>query len=186
MAEPQWNGAPEPPRELQEAIGSIFTGERCLTVQAADQAIRAELVELGMSDWRIHRGLGITNDGCVSAGIDTVHGRIRLDGVQHPDVRKALDLVAEELLERCATKDDAVAMVASTLSGFGETGWEIRGSDLVGGPLDRLDEIKRHAEAGCAVYSGTGMTPEGTRQYYIGGLNGDSMAPASPDPSTQR
>jgi hypothetical protein len=175
-----WSGDPTPPANLDEAVTQVFAGQRCVTAADAERKIQARLTALGFTEWKVSRGLGVVTDGCVSAGIDTANGVVHLTSSLRPEVSDALAAVANDLIDRCLGRQGATMLVRSVLNDLGETNWEIQVSGMVGGPLDRLDEIKQHALAGCFVYSGTGMAADGTRLFFIGGLDAEeTLRPSS-------
>lgn len=67
-------------------------------------------------------------------------------------------------------KEEVTALIEAVLVEAGMDGWEIRtdGPGIVG-PGDRIEEIERHVENGCWIYSTTGWTAEGTRLFWIAG-----------------
>jgi hypothetical protein len=169
---PAWKGDPAPPPHLAEAVNQVFTEGRCISAAEADETIRVRLHDLGYAEWEIKWGPGVQSKSCVGAAVDTVAGRIVLIRGLRPEVKEALMLVADELLNLCLGKEEAAGLITSALTGLGETGWQLRTDGPIGGPLDRLDEVERHVDAGCFIYSGTGLTADGGRVYYIGGRQG--------------
>lgn len=157
------------PTGISEAVGEAWSTGECVTARTASQILRARLLEIGQADWTVTMEPGVKPDGCVAPTIDATRTQIRLNQALRPEVRVALERVADELLETCLGREDAARLVSVTLNGLGETDWELRSDGPIGGPIDRLDEIELHVEAGCFIYSGTGLTPEGRRQYFIGG-----------------
>jgi hypothetical protein len=55
------------------------------------------------------------------------------------------------------------------LEGLGQSGFEIRSGGAIGGPVDRFQEVVRHVEAGCVIYSTVGFSEEGVRVYWLAG-----------------
>lgn len=159
---------PEPPGDLQMAVSQALD-EACVTAPEAEGRIRARLGDMGYTEWVISLGPGVRAGGCVSASIQTLEQRILLMMAPRSEVIEALEVAAEELLDRCLGKEDATDLVASVLTSLGETGWEIRSDGPVGAPIGRRDEVMRHFEAGCFSYSGMGWTEDGVRLYFIAG-----------------
>ncbi|MGH7555584.1 MAG: hypothetical protein ACREMQ_21495 [Longimicrobiales bacterium] len=151
------------------ALDRVFAGPACVTAGDAGDALVLSLQELGYADWTVDWGPGVRADGCVSSTIDTVGKRIIFIMALRPEVKLALTRVAEDLLDRCLGIGEATALITFVLTDLGETNWELRTDGPIGGPLDRLDEVVGHVQAGCTVYSGTGWTEDGTRLYFIAG-----------------
>lgn len=168
-ADASFAGDSGPPTGISEAVGELWSSEECITARTARQTLRTGLDGSGHADWTVTMDPGVTLDDCVAPTIDASTEQIRLSPALRPEVRGALERVADELLERCLGREDAAELVSSTLAGLGETEWELRSDGPIGGPIDRLEEIERHVAAGCFIYSGTGLTPDGHRLYFIGG-----------------
>jgi hypothetical protein len=162
-------GDPSPPANLAAALAEVLAEEECLPPDRAEAAIRASLVELGLTGWDVTPAPGARDASCVSAWIDTVGQEIHLSMALHPDVKTGLEDVADQLLRECRTKDEAADLVRSVLIGAGEDGWELRTDGGIAGPSDRKEEIRQHVADGCWIYAGTGWTADGTRLYWIGG-----------------
>jgi hypothetical protein len=163
-----WDVDPLPPTDLEQAVNEVF-GSGCISASEAEDGVETRLTELGYSDWHVSRGAGVRVDGCVSAMIDTVNRQVRLLMALRPQVKAALYHAANRLLDECMSQEEATSLVSSVLADLDELRWEIQSTGLVGGPLNRLDEVERHVAAGCWVYTGTGWTADGTRLFYIGG-----------------
>ena len=159
-----------PAPEVQDGVMTLFGEDRCVAADAAASQVRAKLDALGRSDWAVIHGPGAQGATCVGAAIDAEARQVVLLMALEPQTREGLDAVAERLLQECRSKDEAVQMVKSALEGAGADAWELRtdGSRSYG-PSDRIDEINRHVEQGCWIYSGTGWTADGTRIYWVGG-----------------
>jgi hypothetical protein len=72
------------------------------------------------------------------------------------------------LLASCYSESEVVDLLNRKLADSGEEHFEVVNNGAVGGPLDRMDEIRRHVAAGCTILTGTGWTQEGVRLYFIG------------------
>jgi hypothetical protein len=81
----------------------------------------------------------------------------------------ALERAREDLYARRLTKVEATDYLASVLRRLAETGFEIRTDGPVAAPPDRFDDVMRHVEAGCFIYSGSGWTSRGTAIFYLAG-----------------
>ncbi len=99
--------------------------------------------------------------------------RFRVDKVWAPGTRDpakdALATVASRTYDVCMTKDDATAAVDTVLRASGIADWEVRSDGPVAGPLEKLDGIIAHVRSGCFIYSGTGLSAEGRRIFYVVG-----------------
>lgn len=129
------------------------------------------MVALGREDWSVRRQLDIRTSGCVTYSINPVSKEIGLLPALHPDVRHALEFVREELYTRCLSEDDATRYLRAKLEGAGEVEFEIRSDGPVGAPRERFDEVMRHVEAGCFIYSGPGWMEDGTPVFYLAGVS---------------
>lgn len=167
--DPRFTTDANPPTSISEVVEALWVGDDCITAETATQTLGASLREIDPPGWAVTLGPGVKADDCVAPITDVASQQIRLTQALRPEVRVALERVADELLERCLGRDDAAQLVRSTLADLDGSDWQLRDDGPIGGPIDRLEEIKRHVEAGCFIYSGTGLTPEGHRLYFIGG-----------------
>lgn len=162
-AQPVQSVAPE-----VEAILSDVFDEACVTTLNAER----RLSDLSQFDWSVVREIGVGTDNCVGYSALPSSRTVVLSFSLHPEVRATLEAVRHELLNVCLTKDAAVETLRAALDATAgvEDAFEISTGGPIGGQPDELDEIRRHVEAGCYVYSGTGWTADGTRIYYLAGL----------------
>lgn len=165
----EWNGDPTPPADVQAAIDGVFTTDPCVTASEAEEELDARLLGFGLDDWSIRRGPGVTTSGCVSTTVTTRDRQILLIMALRPEVKSALFEIANELLDDCLSEGEAMARVRNVLESLGEENWELRTDGPIGGPIERIDEIQRHVDAGCFIYSGTGWTQGGVRLFFVGG-----------------
>lgn len=141
----------------------------CVFALDFETRLTQELAALKLSDWSIERSPGVVAQTCVGYGIDTTQHRILLISAVRGRVQEALKDVAEASYENCLTKAEVVSRVEKALNDQDQIGWEIRFDAPVGGPLDRLDAIVAHVKSGCFIYSGTGMSGEGQRLFFVVG-----------------
>jgi len=161
-------GEGPPPADINAAVLEILADDRCIPAQEAEAAMRSRLDALGHPSWTIGRGAGVRDGGCVTLSIEPAEQRVVLLMALDPAVRKGLEAVATELLQECKTKEEASELVRAVLSGT--EGWELRTDGGLAGPNEMtVEEVQRHWDAGCWIYSGTGWTAEGVRIYRIGG-----------------
>jgi len=157
-----------PPADLQNGVAGLFPEDTCVSPQDAEQQINSLLAELGYVEWTVAHGSGTATTDCVGAGLDSEIRTIRLVMAISPAVRDGLAAVSEQLYDECRTRDEAVALVDAALRNAGMEGYRIENGPL-SVPNDRGEEIERHVDNGCWVYSMTGWTADGTRQFFIAG-----------------
>lgn len=158
------------PPGLEDRVTSLFAEDACVAPQAAEEQIDAILADLGYSEWSVEPGTGAANTECVGAALDGETRTIELLMALPPAVHDGLAVVREQLYSECRTKGEARALVEAVLVQAGMEGWEIRTDGPgISGPSDRIEQIERHVENGCWVYSTTGWTAEGTRLFWIAG-----------------
>jgi len=157
-----------PPADLQNGVSGLFSEDACIGPQEAEQQINALLAELGYADWKVGYGTGAETTECVAAGLDSQTRTITLFMALTPEINDGLAAVREQLYSECLTRDEAVARVDKVLRDGGMEDYRIES-----GPLsvqsDRVEEIERHVDDGCWVYSTTGWTADGTRVFWIAG-----------------
>ncbi|MGZ4150308.1 MAG: hypothetical protein ACXVQJ_09735 [Actinomycetota bacterium] len=159
----------ETPPPLQQSIEDIFAGGRCVTGAEATQRISEGLAALGYNDWVIESRPGAESDRCVVAGFVVTKKQVVLLPASGPTVSAAIQGVAATLMSECLSKDDAIALVTSVLSGIGQTDFTISTDGPVGYPLGQQDAVRSHIASGCVVYSATGWDANGRPVYYISG-----------------
>jgi hypothetical protein len=157
-----------PPPELETKVMGLFSEEICVAPQAAEEQISVILADLGYSEWNVEFGTGATDTECVAAGLDGQTRTVVLVMALPPQVNIGLAAVREQLYRECRTKEEATAMIEAVLHEAGMEGWRIETGSL-SVPTDRAEEIERHVENGCWVYSTTGWTADGTRMFWIAG-----------------
>lgn len=157
------------PESLEDAVRQALDEDRCTSAALAERDLRERLIRLGYVDWSIHFEIGVQPDSCVAASIDTSRKRIRLGPALRPEVRRAMQEAADYLIENCLGRQEAVDYLTSMLIRLEEVNFEIRTDGPFGIPLDRVDEVLRHVEAGCWVYSGTGWTAQGRALFFLSG-----------------
>ena len=158
------------PPGLEDRVTSLFSEDACVSPQVADEQINAILADLGYSEWSVEHGTGSANTECVGASLDGETRTVTLLMALLPEVHDGLAAVREQLYRECRTKEEATALIEAVLVQAGMEGWEIRTDGPgISGPGDRMEEIERHVENGCWVYSTTGWTADGTRMFWIAG-----------------
>jgi hypothetical protein len=156
------------PPGLEDRVTSLFSEDACVAPQVAEDQINAILDDLGYSEWSVEHGTGAVDTECVVAGLDAETRTITLFMALSPEVNDGLAAVREQLYRECRTKDEATALVEAVLVQAGMEGWRIETGPL-SVPSDREDEIERHVDNGCWVYSMMGWTADGTRLFWIAG-----------------
>lgn len=157
------------PEEVAMVVHQVFDKARCTSALIAEQDLRSKLDQVGHSDWTITTNSEVAPTQCVNATIDATARRVVLMLALRPEVREALQGVTVEFIERCYDKEQAIEYLKAVLVGLSQVGFDIKTDGPLTAPVDRVDEVLRHIDNGCWVYSGTGWTDEGRRIYYISG-----------------
>lgn len=157
-----------PPPDLEAGVVGLFSEEDCVSPQQAEQQINSLLTELGYAGWTVEHGTGAATSECVVAGLDNQTRTVTLFMALTPEVNEELAAVREQLYRECRTRDEAAALVDAVLRDAGVEGYRIESGSL-SVPSDRAEEIQRHVDNGCWVYSTTGWTADGTRMFWIAG-----------------
>lgn len=157
-----------PPPDLENGVTGLFSEDACVGPEAAEQQINSLLADLGYGEWKVEHGTGAETTECVVPGLDSQTRTITLFMALTPEVNEGLAAVSEQLYRECRTRDEAVALVEAVLRDEGMAGYKIETGPL-SVPSERVEEIERHVEDGCWVYSTTGWTAEGTRVFWIAG-----------------
>jgi len=75
--------------------------------------------------------------------------------------------VARELMSQCLDADEATALVTSVLVSFGVESFQVSTDGPAAYPSDQKTDVAAHLSEGCAVYSGSGGSPDGTLIFYV-------------------
>lgn len=154
--------------DLESTLLARSAGE-CSYAKDMEAGLEGVLSGLGLEGWVTQRSPGITDRSCVGFGIATNRKVILLVAALPGSLRQSLQAVAETSYERCLKRDEATSLVTDALAGHPEIEWRIRGDAPIGGPIDQLDAIVAHVKSGCFIYSGTGMSDEGMRLFFVVG-----------------
>lgn len=158
---------PVPP-DLETRVTSMFSEDVCVAPEGALEQINAILADLGYAEWSVVPGVGAMDADCVLPTLDGETRTIGLLMALPPEVQDGLAAVREQLYQECLTQGEARALVEAVLVDSDMDGWKVeRGSLSV--PSDRMEEIERHVENGCWVYSTSGWTADGTPFFWIAG-----------------
>lgn len=167
---------PEPPPELvaaaDEALGILLaeTGQECAQAIRYEELLAPRLVELGFADWELERSPGVSDRSCIAYGIAVTRQTVLLVSALPGGLSDDLRSVAEETYSRCMTRSEVEQAVRAAAARSETVGpWKIKNDSMVGGPIDRLDEIVAHVKSGCFIYAGTGGDPDGVRLFYVVG-----------------
>lgn len=163
------SGEPEAPADIQSAIAGLFVEGRCTTTAEAEERLPATLSELGHPDWIVDTEADVAVNDCVTPATLTLERRVLLMKALPPEVNAVLDVLTNHTLDHCLRRNEAIELVASRLHSLGETDYKIETGGMLAAPAERWEEAKRHYEAGCYVFSGTGRDSEGARVYYVTG-----------------
>jgi hypothetical protein len=161
--------------DVQATIDAVFTGQGCVSPDAARDALASQLSADGLSGWTIESRAAGAN--CVTAGPIEPEWTIVLLPVNGPDVSAAMEQVRAELMDKCLTEAEARAFVSQALKSAGVTDFEITTVGPLGYPVGQEDAVMKHLDEGCFIYSGSGHTADGKPLF---GINGGPAAPATP------
>jgi hypothetical protein len=144
---------PEP--ALEGALTETLAG-RCLSATAATAAIQGKLDALDKRDWVIESRPGAAEASCVSSFIVVPHHAVVLIPGISRQVAEAKEFLIDELLRQCLGRADAIQLVSSALTSAGADRFVVRADPWgnQGGPLDKMDDYRRHVAEGCFVFVG--------------------------------
>jgi hypothetical protein len=157
------------PTALEGLLLQTFDENRCVTAREADDALSSGLTKAGLQGWSLEWDVGVTPDRCVGYAVAAADESITLMRVMSPKLHARLEVLREDLLGGCFSKEQATQRLESVLEQSGETDFEIRTDGPVAAAPERFNEVMRHVEAGCFVYSTTGGTGDGTALYFLAG-----------------
>lgn len=155
------------PDGIAVALIDAFPEDRCVLQGAATIELRQRLDRAGFADWKIQAESPMPRHACVGWSVDPLEKTIGLVAALSPEVREALKRLPDEMMETCFSERDAVAYVSSALRNQGMRDFEVRTDGPVGIPLDRGDEVLRHLEAGCWIFSAMGWK-DGRPVFFVG------------------
>jgi hypothetical protein len=161
---------PEP--ELEAALGRAWAGVACMSPEDARRAVQAALNELGKADWTIANRPGVGGGtGCTFPGVIAPLHEVALFPGAGAELSAAIETLAQELLDTCLKRSDAMALLSSVLVAHGVTEFDISADPWgpQGGPMDQIEAYEAHVADGCFVYVGSGGNAEGKPQYYLWG-----------------
>ena len=147
-----------------------YTGSTCLTRDGAMTLFRQRLDALGLKNWTIRADTRISHARCVTAGVTGDTQEVLLLASMGGDVGNALDRVSATLLARCLGRDEAVALVRSTLSALGVQDPKVEPTGIRGVPVGAAgDAYLAHVDAGCYVYGGAQFDDVGRYTWFVSG-----------------
>jgi hypothetical protein len=161
---------PEP--ELEAALGKAWAGVACMSPDDARSAVQTALDELGKADWTIADRPGVGGGtGCTFPGVIATLREVALFPGAGAELSAATERLAQELLDRCLNRSDAMALLSSVLVANGVTDFDMSADPWgpQGGPIDQIEAYKAHVAAGCFVYVGSGHNADGKPQFYLWG-----------------
>lgn len=148
----------------------IYTENACVTRTQATTLFRQRLDALGLLDWTIRADDRIKEARCVTGAPIGDTKEILLIASMGGDVATALDGASADLLDRCLGRDDAVALVRSTLMGLGVPDPSIQTTGIRQIPVGAAgDAYVAHVRAGCYVYGGTQFDDVGRYTWFVSG-----------------
>lgn len=146
-----------------------YTADACLSRDQAMTLFRQRLDALGLSDWTIRADDRIKEARCVTgAPIGDTHEVLLIPSMG--GLAAALDSVAAQLLDQCLRRDDAVALVRSTLVGLGVEDPNVQATGVRGVPVGSAgNAYLEHVDAGCYVYGGAQFDNVGRYTWFVSG-----------------
>lgn len=157
-------------RALMAAFGDPQRGGgQCRSIEEARVTILDVLGELGETGWSVAVGDDVRDDGCAVPTVRDETNRIMILTGLSPDVVGVLDQFLEDSLDQCLDTDTAIGMLTERLEAISHQDFVVKASDILGGPGDRMNEIRAHADAGCAFYVASGGEADGTLVYHLHG-----------------
>jgi hypothetical protein len=147
-----------------------YTADACLSREQATSLFRQRLDALGLSSWTIRADDRISQARCVTGAPIGDDQEILLVASMGGDVAKALDGVSATLLDQCLGRDDAVALVRSTLAGLGVVDPKVEATGVRQVPVGSVGEAYlAHVDAGCYVYGGAQFDEVGRYKWLVSG-----------------
>jgi hypothetical protein len=148
-------------------LGALLS-DRCLPLAQATQLFREHLDALGLQRWTIRILQDQVREArCVGAAPVGADREVVVLPSMGGDVDKALDGVSADLLTRCLTAKEAVALVRSTLVGLGRTDANVQIRPAWAFPADDGGAFVKHMAEGCAVYSGAQFDNAGRYTWFV-------------------
>lgn len=154
------------PDHFATILFEIFPDDHCTSLPAAETNLRRRLDEAGYADWTIRLDSDLRRDGCIGWSFSPPK-TLTLVSSFAPEVAGALTQVSAELMATCYDEQKAVERVTSVLSRLGVADFIVRTDGGLAVPLDNAEEVLRHVEAGCWVYSGTGWDEDGRPLFFV-------------------
>lgn len=158
------------PQGVLVALRQVFDETRCVSVVEARTGLRALLDGAGLNQWSVHLDTQLSPDACVSGAIEATRREVVLVPALRPVTRAAMERETTYLIDHCLSKHAAVLHIEGALMAVGEQDFEVRTDGPMTAPIDRIEDVRSHVQAGCWVYSGTGWTPDGVRLFFVSGL----------------
>lgn len=153
------------PPEVEAAVADVFAATECVSADQARETLRGKLDAAGFTDWPIEsrqfRSAGLSANQARCAVPVIIDGRVALFPAPGADVLDAMEVVAEELLDGCYTREEATQLVIAALAAHGVSGWKVSG-DVWGPqvfPSSQEEQYRQHVADGCVVYAGMPFGP---------------------------
>ncbi len=147
-----------------------YTVDACLSRDQATTLFRQRLDALGLSDWTIRADDRIKGARCVTGAPIGDDKEILLIASMGGDVATALDGVSATLVDQCLSRDDAVALVRSTLAALGVQDPKVEATGVRHVPVGSAgDAYLARVDAGCYVYGGAQFDDVGHYTWFVSG-----------------
>lgn len=153
--------------DLQHALSEVFTGGQCTSGAEASEGVSKAFTTLGYDDWQVVTRSGADPTACVIPIIVASENTVSLLPVPGPRIGSAMEGVARELMSQCLDADEATALVTSVLASLGVESYEVSTDGSAAYPSDQKADVAQHLSEGCAVYSGSGGSADGTLTFYV-------------------
>lgn len=165
----RWVPDPPAPDGLEETVARFLAQSTCPTSAVAANGLLPVLRTAGYESWTVRVQSNVRPDSCVSATLDSIARQVVLIPGISRSANAGIDQLRELLMADCLNREQAEALINETLTGIGESGYEIRSDGPLAAPLSARDEVLRHVDRGCWVYSASGVDSDGMRIHFIFG-----------------
>jgi hypothetical protein len=155
------------PKDLQQAVNEIFAGGQCTSGADAAEGVNKAFAALGYDGWQVVARPGADSSGCVVAVTSASDNTVVLVPVTGPEISSAMEGVASELMAECLDANEATSLVSSVLVSLGVESFQVSVDGPAAYPSDQKADIAEHLSEGCAVYSGSGGSPDGNPIFYV-------------------
>lgn len=151
---------------VSDDLGKV-TSDACLSLSQARTLFRQHLDALGLHDWTVRSDDRVREAQCVTGAAIGDAREVLVIASMGGDVGKALDAISVDLMSRCVSPTDAVALVRSTLVGLGRSDPSVQIGPARGVPVGDGGAFVKHMADGCAVYGGAQFDDSGRYTWFV-------------------